>query len=209
MKFYDCQTAPSPRRVRIFMAEKGLELEVVAIDLGSGQQFSPEFREINPDCVVPALELDDGRCITEVIAICQYLEELHPEPSLFGRTPEERALTLMWNAKAEQQGLWATADAFRNTAQGLKGRALPGPDKYEQIPELAERGRDRAGSFMKKMDRQLEQYEYLAGAFYSVADITAMIFVDFARRLKIPFPDTAVSLQRWYDEVSSRPSAAA
>lgn len=209
MKLYDCKTAPSPRRVRIFVAEKGLELETVAIDLGSGQQFSPEFREINPDCVVPALELDDGSCITEVVAICHYLEELHPEPALFGRTPEERASALMWNAKAEQQGLWVTADAFRNAAQGLKGRALPGPDGYEQIPELAKRGRQRAESFLIKLDTRLGQHRYLAGPFYSVADITAMIFVDFAKRLKISFPDDAANLQRWYDNVSSRPSATA
>lgn len=209
MKLYDCQTAPSPRRVRIFMAEKDLQLEVVAIDLASGQQFSPEFRAINPDCVVPALQLDDGHCITEVVAICHYLEEIQPEPSLFGRTPEERASALMWNTKSEQQGLWATADAFRNAAQGLKSRALPGPDRYEQIPELAERGRQRAESFLNKMDGQLGQHDFLAGSFYSIADITAMVFVDFAKRLKIPLRDDAVNLQRWYESVSSRPSAAA
>ena len=125
MKFYDCKTAPSPRRVRVFAAEKGIDLDVVQVDLASGEQFSDEFRAKNPDCVVPVLELDDGTCLTEVIAICQYLEELHPEPTLFGETPAERAVTMMWNAKAELQGLWAMADAFRNTVKGLQGHALP------------------------------------------------------------------------------------
>ena len=209
MKFYDCPTAPSPRRVRIFIAEKGIELDTVFVDLANDEQFSPEFRKINPDCVVPVLELDDGTCVSEVIAICQYLEELYPEPPLFGRTARERALATMWNAKAEQQGLWATADAFRNWAKGLQGHALPGPDAYEQIPELAERGRQRSTAFMKKMDVQLGNNEFLAGEHYSIADITAMIFVDFATRLKISLPGDADRLQRWYDAVSSRPSATA
>ena len=209
MRLYDCETAPSPRRVRIFAAEKGIDLETVPIDLTNDEQFSAKFREINPDCVVPVLELDDGTCISEVVAICQYLEELHPEPSLFGRDPLERAQTLMWNSKAEQQGLWATADAFRNWAKGLQGHALPGPDEYAQIPELAERGRQRAKMFLKKMDRQLDRCDFLAGDFYSIADVTALVFVDFATRMKIPLPDDATNLRRWYDAVSSRPSATA
>ena len=209
MKFYDCQTAPSPRRVRIFAAEKGIELDTVPVDLAGGEQFSAAYREINPDCVVPALVLDDGVCISEVVAICQYLEELYPEPSLFGRTPVERAMTTMWNAKAEQQGLGATADAFRNRAKGLQGRALPGPAAYEQIPELAERGRSRAVVFLDKMDKQLGCTHFLAGDFFSIADITAMTFVDFAKRLKIPWPEHAENLQRWYDAVSTRMSATA
>ena len=209
MKFYDCETAPSPRRVRVFIAEKGIEVDTVAVDLANGEQFSDEYRAINPDCVVPALQLDDGSCISEVTAICQYLEDLHPEPSLIGRTPEERAATIMWNAKAEQQGLWACADALRNFAKGLKGRAIPGPDDYEQIPELAERGRRRVAAFLEKLDKRLAGSDYVAGDFYSMADITAMIVVDFAGRLKIPLPEEAPHLRRWYDAVRSRPSAAA
>ena len=209
MKFYDCQTAPSPRRVRIFIAEKGVEIDTVQVDLGQGEQFTDEYRAINPDCVVPALQLDDGSCISEVVAICQYLEDKYPEPSLFGVTAEQRAASLMWNSKAEQQGMSACADAFRNHAKGLKGRAIPGPDSYEQIPELAERGRQRVAAFLEKLEQQLAGHEFLAGSHYSIADITAMIVVDFAKRLKIPMPDDATNLQRWYDAVSSRPSAAA
>ena len=209
MKFYDCETAPSPRRVRIFIAEKGIEVETVPVDLANGEQFGAAYRAINPDCVVPALQLDDGSCLSEVSAICHYLEDVHPEPPLLGRTPEERAATIMWNAKAEQQGLWACADALRNYAKGLKGRALPGPHDYEQIPELAERGRQRVAAFLDKLDERLADSEFVAGSFYSMADITAMTVVDFAARLKIPVPDGAENLRRWYDAVSTRPSATA
>lgn len=209
MKFYDCETAPSPRRVRIFIAEKGIDIETVQIDLASGEQFSDEYRAINPDCVVPALVLDDGSCITEAGAICHYLEECYPEPSLLGATPEQRAATIMWNTKAEQQGLLACAEAFRNAARGLKDRAIPGPENYAQIPELAERGRQRAAAFLTKLDKQLARHEFVAGGHYSMADITAMIVVDFATRLKIPVPEDAAHLRRWYDTVSARSSAAA
>ncbi|MGR9093128.1 MAG: glutathione S-transferase family protein [Gammaproteobacteria bacterium] len=209
MKFYDCSTAPSPRRVRIFMAEKGIELETVQVDLGSGEQFSEEFRKRNPDCVVPVLELDDGRCISEVIAICSYLEELQPEPSLFGRTPEERANVLMWNARIEQQGFMAVADAFRNKAKGLVDKALPGPDPYPQIPELVERGRLRVARFLDRLDDQLGSNEFVAGEFFSLADISAMVVVDFAGWIKIRPAEDARNLQRWYQLVSTRPSAAA
>lgn len=209
MRFYDCQTAPSPRRVRVFIAEKGIDIETVPVDLANGEQFTDEYRAINPDCVVPALETDDGFCITEVGAICHYIEERYPDPTLFGIDPEQRAATIMWNTKAEQQGLLACAEAFRNEAKGLKNRALPGPDDYEQIPQLAERGRQRAAAFLEKLDRQLALHEFVAGDRYSMADITAMIVVDFAKRLKIPMPDNAISLQRWYDAVAARPSARA
>lgn len=209
MKFYDCQTAPSPRRVRIFLAEKGLDFETVQIDLGKGEQFSDEFRRVNPDCVVPALELDDGSCISEVIAICQYIEDLHPEPALLGGSPEERARVSMWNGKVEQLGLWAMMDAFRNSSKGLVDRALPGPESYAQIPELAERGRKRVLQFIYRLNDQLADNEFVAGARYSIADISAMVLIDFAGWIKIAIPEDAGHVARWYGEVSERPSAAA
>ena len=118
MRLFDCSTAPSPRRVRFFAAEKNLELELVPVDLGSGEQFSADFRAVNPDCVVPALELDDGTCISEVVAICQYLEEIQPEPTLFGDTAIERATATMWNAKAENRvcGRWRMPTAITREA---------------------------------------------------------------------------------------------
>jgi len=209
MKFYDCKTAPSPRRVRIFMAEKGIEIETVQIDLGSGEQFADAFRAINPDCVVPALQLDDGSCISEVLAICHYLEAQHPEPTLLGTTDEERARTLMWNSKVEQQGLWAVADAFRNAAKGLKDRAATGLVGYPQIPELAKRGRGRVEQFFRRLDEQLADNEFVAGDRYSIADISAMVVVDFSAWIKLSVPEDAMNIQRWYEPVSARPSAQA
>jgi glutathione S-transferase len=195
--------------VRIFAAEKNLELELVPIDLGNGEQFSEDYRAVNPDCVVPALELDDGTCLTEAVAICQYLEAIQPQPTLFGDTAAERATSAMWNAKAEQQGLWAVADAYRNFARGLAGHALPGPDKYEQIPELVERSKSRVLSFFKTLNTRLAQSEFVAGGRFSIADITALVTIDFAARIKIGIDDDAANLQRWYASVSTRPSASA
>jgi len=191
------------------MAEKGIEVETVQVDLGSGEQFSESFRALNPDCVVPALELDDGSCLTEVVAICHYLESKFPEPSLLGTTAEERARILMWNIKVEQQGLWAVADAFRNAAKGLEGRAATGPVSYPQIPELAERGRQRVEQFFHRIDDQLENNEFLAGEKFSIADISALVVVDFSARIKLRIPESAANTQRWYESVSGRPSASA
>ncbi len=207
MKFYDCQTAPSPRRVRIFIAEKGIDIETVEVDLGSGEQLGEAFRKLNPDCTVPVLELDDGTCLTEVMGISRFLEVTYPEPPLFGRSAAEQGLVLAWNAKVEQQGLLAMAETLRNSAPGLKGRALTGPIDYEQIPELAERGRQRVTAFFDRMDTRLGESEYLAGDAFSVADISALVFVDFAARARLEAPDEAVNLGRWYEAVSSRPSA--
>jgi len=207
LRFYDCRTAPSPRRVRIFIAEKGADIETVQVDLGSGEQFSEAFRKINPDCVVPVLELDDGTILTEVVAICDYLESQFPEPPLLGSTPVERAAVLMWNAKVEQLGLWAMAEAFRNSVKGLSNQAVTGPDSYPQIPELAERGRQRVARFFERLDDELAEREFLAGSFYSMADISALVVVDFAAWIKIAVPEEAVNLKRWYGAVASRPSA--
>jgi len=191
------------------MAEKGLEIETVQIDLGSGEQFGDEFRAINPDCVVPALQLDDGSCISEVLAICHYLEAQHPSPALLGTTDEERARILMWNGKVEQQGLWSVADAFRNAAKGLKERAATGLVAYPQIPALAERGRGRVEQFFRRLDEQLADNEFVAGDGYSIADIAAMVVVDFSAWIKLSVPEDAMNTQRWYESVSARPSAQA
>ncbi len=209
MKFYDCKTAPSPRRVRIFIAEKGIDIDTVQVDLSGGEQFSEAFRRVNPDCVVPALQLDDGTCISEVLAICSYLEDRHPEPNLMGTNAAERASALMWNTKIEQQGFMAIADAFRNIAGRLKNRAVTGPEPYAQIPQLAERGRKRAAQFFQRLDGQLANSTFVAGDSYSIADISALVVTDFATRVKISLPDDAENLQRWYETVAGRPSASA
>lgn len=191
------------------MAEKGIEVETVQVDLGNGEQFSDAFKAVNPDCVVPALALDSGVCLSEVVAICHYLEAQNPKPALMGTTGEEKASVLMWNAKVEQQGLWAVADAFRNSAKGLKGRALTGRVTYPQIPELAVRGRGRVEQFFGRLDGQLAENEFVAGDSYSLADISAMVVVDFSAWIKLPMPEELSNVQRWYQSVSSRPSAAA
>jgi glutathione S-transferase len=209
MKFYDCSTAPSPRRVRIFLAEKGLGIPTVQVDLRNGEQFTPAFRAINPDCTVPALALDDGTVIGDAIAICGYLEELHPEPPLIGSTPQERAVVTALNRQIERDGFFAAMEAFRNAAKGLKGRALPGPHDYEQIPALAERGRARVGHFFRTIDERLGGSEFVAGPRYTIADISTMVLTDFAAWAKLTVPDACGNLRRWHAAVSARPSAKA
>jgi glutathione S-transferase len=209
MKFYDCSTAPSPRRVRIFAAEKGISLPTVQVDLRNGEQFSDAFRAVNPDCTVPALVLDDGTVIADAVAICGYLEEIHPDPPLIGSTPQERAAVTALNRQIERDGFFAAMDAFRNTATGLKGRALPGPHDYEQIPELAERGRVRVENFFRAMDARLGGSEFVAGNRYTIADISTLVLTDFAGWAKLKPPDACANLRRWHAAVSARPSAKA
>lgn len=210
MKFYDCATAPSPRRVRVFLAEKGISVETVQVDLRNGEQFGAAFRAINPDCTVPALALDDGTVIGDAVAICQYFEELHPDPPLIGVTPQERAVVTALNRGIERDGLFAVMDAFRNAAKGMKGRALPGPHDYAQIPELAERGRARVTHFFRDLDARLQDREFVAGARYTIADITAMVLTDMAAGMvKLPIPEDCPHMRRWHTAMSARPSARA
>ena len=209
MKFFDCATAPSPRRVRIFLAEKGITVPTVQVDLRNNEQLTPAFKAINPDATVPALELDDGTRINDAIGICVYFEAIQPRPALMGESPEEKALIAAWQREVERNGFYAVMEAFRNTVPGLKGRALPGPHDYEQIPALADRGRLRVSHFYEQMNSRLADNEFVAGPRYSVADITALVTVDFAVRAKLPIPEAHARLRRWHTQVSARPSAKA
>ncbi|MDH3689048.1 MAG: glutathione S-transferase [Gammaproteobacteria bacterium] len=209
MKFYDCKTAPNPRRVRMFFAEKGLEVPTEQVDLRGGEHLRDEFKAKNPDCTVPMLELDDGTCISESMAICRYFEEVNPEPPLFGSTPTEKAQVEMWNRRFEHDGLFACAEAFRNSTPGFKSRAIPGPINFEQIPELAERGKARTQHFLEVLNDRLGESKFVAGDKFSVADITTLVSVDFAGWLKFKPQEEHVHLKRWYEEVSNRPSASA
>jgi glutathione S-transferase len=191
------------------LAEKRIVLPTIQVDLRAGEQFRPEFRAINPACTVPVLEFDDGQRIAEVVAICVYLEADHPDPPLMGIGAQDRAIVAAWQSRMEREGLWAVAEAFRNSTPGLKGRALPGPDNYEQIPALAERGRARVARFFKAIDRELEDHEFIAGDRFSIADITALVTVDFAGWIKLPIPDECTHLDRWHRAMVGRPSAAA
>jgi len=209
MKFYDCAIAPSPRRVRIFLAEKGITLPTIQVDLRKGEQFSAAFRAVNTDCTVPVLELDDGARIADVMAICVYFEQSRPEPPLMGVGAQDRAAVTEWQRRAERDGFYAVAEAFRNATPAFKTRALPGADDYAQIPALAERGRERVQKFFKFMDARLASQEFVAGARYSIADITTLVAVDFAGWIKLAIPDDCAHLRRWHQALSARPSAKA
>ena len=209
MKFYDCQTAPSPRRVRIFIAEKGLDIPTVQVDLRNGEHLTEAFRRLNPWCTVPVLELDDGTAISEAVAVCRYLEDAHPEPPLMGVDARDRALVTMWEHRFEIDGFLAVTEAFRNQARGLAGRALTGPESVAQIPELAQRGRARVERFFRELDARLAGRPFVAGERYTIADITAQVAVDFAGWIKMSLPAELRHAAEWYERVSARPSAAA
>jgi glutathione S-transferase len=209
MKLYDCASAPSPRRVRIFLAEKGIAVPTVQVDLRGGEQFTDAFRAINPDCTVPVLELDDGTRIADAVGICVYFEAAQPAPPLMGSDPREKAAITAAQRRAERDGFYAVKEALRNSTPGMKGRAVPGPDGYEQIPALAERGRARVKRFFQTMEAALAGRTFVCGPCYSIADITTLVTVDFAKWIKLTIPETCVNLRRWHAEVSARPSAKA
>jgi len=210
MKLHHSASSPNSRRVRIFLAEKGLSIPLVTIDLGKGEQHSDAYRVINPRRVVPTLVLEDGTAIGEVPVICLYIEEVHPTPPLLGETAKEKALVAMWERRAELEGFASVMEAIRNSAPGLKSRAIAGPHDYEQIPELAERSKLRVKNFFADFDDRLGEAPFVAGQRFSVADITVLVTVDFAAKaINFPVPDEHRSLKRWYDVVSSRPSMAA
>jgi glutathione S-transferase len=207
MIFYDCSTAPSPRRVRIFIAEKGLEIETIEIDLRNGEQMASAFRAINPNCTVPVLVLGDGTTLTSTAGIRGYLEAVYPEPSLTGSTVAEkgRVADLQW--RIEIEGMMAMSEALRNSAVRMQGRALTGAVDYEQIPALAERGRARVERFLNGVEAMIGDKPFAAGDHYSVADIDLLVVVDFAGWIKMGLPEGASNARRWHAAVSGRPSA--
>lgn len=203
---YDCSTAPSPRRARMFLAEKGIEHETVEIDLRTGEQMGEDFRKINPNCTVPALVTDDGNVLTENAEIAAFLEAAYPDTPLMGTTPMEKAAIAKWNWRCENEGLAAIAEALRNASPAMKDRALPGPHNVAQIPELAARGMQRIGWFFDTLNAQLEENDFVAGETYSVADITATIVVDFARWVKASPQENHTALLKWHETMKSRAS---
>ncbi len=205
---YDCSTAPSPRRARIMLAEKGVAHETVQIDLRAGEQLGAAYRAINPQCTVPALRTEQGTLLTDNAAIAAWLEARYPEPALGGGTPEEKAEVASWNWRAEFEGLLAVAEALRNSTPAMANRALPGPVDYPQIPQLAERGLSRVRQFFVALDARLADREFVAGSLFSIADITAAVAVDFARIVKVRPDDTHPNLQRWRAALAQRPSMA-
>lgn len=203
---YDCATAPSPRRARILLAEKSVQHETVWVDLRAGEQMSEAFRAINPQCTVPALRTEEGSVLTDNAAIAAYLEAKFPEPPLLGRTPIEKAQIASWNWRVEFEGLIAIAEALRNSSPAMVNRALPGPNDYPQIPELAQRGLARVQQFFVMLDAHLATSEFVAGDNFSIADITAVVGVDFARVVKVKPTEQHPHLQRWRAEMGLRPA---
>ena len=206
--FYDCATAPSPRRARILLAEKGVPHETVQVDLRNGEQLSDAFRKINPQCTVPVLRTDDGLALTDNAAITAYLEALYPQPPLLGNTPAEKAEIASWNWRIEFEGLLAIAEAMRNSAPAMADRALPGPVNYAQIPELAARGLARVQRFFVNLNERLTGREFVATDRLSIADITAVVAVDFARVVRVKTGEQHPHLVRWRAAMALRPAMA-
>lgn len=206
MKYYDFGLAPNPRRVNVFIKEKGLTIETTDINLRAGEQFSDAFLKVNPQATVPCLQLDDGSVLLESMAICRYLEALHPTPCLFGSEPLDIAHIEQWSRRTEMEGFLAIADALRNSEPRFANRAVPGRHDYAQIPELAERGKLRCVVFFEELDKRLAGREFLATTFFSVADINAYITVEFAARVGVKPEATMGNLLRWYKAVGARPS---
>jgi glutathione S-transferase len=203
MKLFDGGRAPNPRRVKIFLAEKGLSVPMQQVDLGQMAHKSPEYTAINPIQQVPALELDDGTVICESISICRYFEALHPEPPLFGQGAKEQAVVDMWQRRMELRLLLQVAHVFRNSHPAMKEMEVP------QVPAWAEANRPRVMEFLALLDRELKDRQYVAGDRYTVADITGLVGVDFMKPAKLAVPDEMTNVKRWHAEVSARPSAKA
>ena len=203
MKLYDSKFAPNPRRTRIFLAEKGISVPTEQVDIEAKQHLTPEYASVNPLQRMPALQLDDGTVITESVAICRYFEAAQPQPPLFGTGAKEIALVEMWNRRCELNLFFGVAQVFRHTHPAMKELEVP------QVRDWAEANRPRIAGFLKILDDQLKDNEYIAGAHYSVADITAICAIDFMKPARVTMPEGLSHLQRWRAVVSARPSAKA
>ncbi|WP_409434036.1 glutathione S-transferase family protein [Litorimonas sp. RW-G-Af-16] len=209
LKLYDCTTAPSPRRTRMFLTEKEIAYENIQVDLRTGEQMGDAFRKVNPRCTVPALVTEDGLLLTENAGISAYLDATYPDKPLLGTTPSEKAMIAEWNWRCEFEGLMAGAEALRNGSPHMKDRAMTGTRNVPQIPELAARGAKRLGWFFEDLDAQLQKNEFVAGDSYSYADITATVCVDFARWVKVYPTDKQKALTAWHERMKTRANYAA
>ena len=203
MKLYDSGRAPNPRRTRIFLAEKGINVPTEQVDMMAMQHKTPEYTAINPLQRMPSLVLDDGTILTESIAICRYFEMVHPEPALFGIGPKDSAVVEMWNRRAEINLLANVAAVFRHTHPAMKELEVP------QVPAWAEANRPRVTWFLEMLDNELTAREFVAGDRYTVADITMQVAVDFMKPARLAMPDSAANVKRWHAAVSARLSAKA
>jgi glutathione S-transferase len=203
MKLYNHALAPNPRRVRIFAAEKGVELRLADVDILAGQSRTPEFLAKNSSGGVPVLELDDGSHLSESVAICRYLEGLHPEPNLLGRDLREQVDIERWNRRMELELFAAIGRTVQNTSSIFQGR-------FKQFPEYGEAQRAVVYQRLERMDRELNGHKFVAGDRFTIADITALVAIDIGGRLaEIKIAPELAHLTRWHETVSSRPSATA
>lgn len=202
MKIYETHTAPNPRRVRIFLAEKGVEMEYVQLDIEKGENISPQIRAKYPPGKIPFLELEDGSYLGETVAICRYFEELHPEPPLMGNSPLQKAQIEMWQRQVEFNLFMNVGLCFQHSTGYFKDRMTP-------VPEFGVESGKNVGKYLRVLEKRLTNNKYICGDGFSIADITALCAIDFARVIKIRLGDEHPNLQRWYALVSQRPSAAA
>ena len=211
MKLYDFTLAPNPRRVRVFLAEKGIPLpETVQVNTREKEQFADWFLKINPRGTVPVLQLDDGTTLTESVAICRYFEEQHPEKPLMGKDAQDKAVVENWQRRAEIEVMGPVGDAVRNSLPMMADRGVAGaPGGVPQIPALVERGRYLFDRGMKTMDKRLSESKFLAGDDFTIADITMLCAIDTGARCELSIPADCKNVKRWYDEVNARPSAKA
>jgi glutathione S-transferase len=211
MKLYDSKLAPNPRRVRLFMAEKGIDCDTVQVDIVKGENLEPDFLAVNPRGMLPTLVLDDGTVLDETVAICRYFEETHPEPPLMGSDAVSKARIEARQRHMEFDGLLGAAEAFRNAFPGFARRGLPGSvGAVEAIPALAERGKQTLARFYQRLDQDLSRSAFVAGDTFSIADITAFCAIDFAAgAARVPIPESCQHVKRWYEQLSRRPSAQA
>ena len=203
MKILQTQTAPNPRRVRIFLAEKGIDVPYEELDLTQGALKTPQIMKLKWFQRVPELILDDNTPIAETMAICRYFEEIKPEPALFGQGARERAIIEMWNRRMELNLLLCVAQAFRHLHPAMAQLEVP------QVPAWGEANKPRVVELLPFLDRELEERPYIAGNTFSVADITALVAIDFMRVARIRRPPELTNLARWHTEVSARRSAKA
>jgi len=206
MKLYTFPPAPNPKRLDIFIAEKGIEIEIITVDLMAGEHRKASYLSVNPWGTVPALVLDDGTLMTEVIGMLSYLEELYPEVPLLGSDPVSRAQILSWDHRCFFEGFSSVAEVLRNSSEAFVDRALPGPISYAQIPDLIERGRKRIQGFYHVLNEHLKGKPFMVGDTFTVADIAAYVFVNFSSWVKEAVPDESEHLSAWYQKVSVRPS---
>lgn len=211
MLLYDQQHAPNPRRVRIFLAEKGLEYKRKQVNIVTGENLSTEFLKVNPSGRLPVLVLDDGTTLNESVAICRYLEELYPDPRLLGTDALSKSRIEARQRHIEFEGLLPASEVFRNAYPRFATRGVGGNvGEIAAIPELVDRGKKLISVFFDRLEAELCESRYVAGANYSIADITALCTLDFATTAaRIPFPVHCRAIRRWYEEVNSRPSATA